>query len=416
MNADPNARSGAAAGDDRLARGLAALRNTDVPEGPSEEVLARTLAAIEAASGSRPIIPHSWRKPMFTILKYAAVIAVVAAGWFLVSSPLLVGAPVTFEEVAAKLQRAHTLAYTMTSRLGDSASPQTVRLLFKEPGRLRCETVPASGALVVSDTVAAKKLVLDPSTKTAFLLEGNLPGESRPGQPDLAASEVAGLRQLGQKKGEPVGEKEVGGVKAIGFRVVESPGFERVVWADPRTRLPVEIDISGPYGDKMFHGTIQDIQLDPELDDALFNFEPPKGYAVQKQALVPAGDKDDGSPETAITILLRAYAEKSGGTFPKRLDDWQAYGPALEPKPGEPRQTAAMRAANLVARVAALVFAMQGNYGYRPEGVKLGDADKVILWYRLPGKPTYRAVTGDLKLKDATEDQVPAPLKAPAKP
>jgi outer membrane lipoprotein-sorting protein len=352
---------------------------------------------------------------MYTVLKFTAAAMVAAASWFLVPSPLLVGAPVTFEEVAAKLQQAHTLAYTVTTRLGNDASPQTVRLLFKEPGRLRCESVPAGGALVVSDTVSAKKLVLDPFTKTALILEGNLPGESRPGQPDLAATEVAGLRQLGQKKGEPVGEKDLGAVKALGFRVMEGTGLEQVVWADPKTRLPVQIDISGKFGDKVLQSTIKDIQLDPELDDALFSLEPPKGYALQKQALA-TGDKDDGSPEMAITILLRAYAEKSGGSFPKRIDDWGALAEGLKPKPDEAVQATAMRTANLVARAAVLLYIGKDAYGYRAERVKLGDADKILFWYKPPGKPNFRVVYGDLHVKDATEDQLPAPLKAARKP
>jgi hypothetical protein len=72
-----------------------------------------------------------------------------------------------------------------------------------------------------------------------------------------------------------------------------------------------------------------------------------------------------------------------------------------------------MRTANLVARAAALLYVVKNTYGYRPEGVKLGDVDKVLFWFKPPGKATYRAVTGDLHVKDATEDQVPAPLKSP---
>jgi outer membrane lipoprotein-sorting protein len=415
MNSGLNPPADSDGGEDRLARALAALKRTPIPEGPSGDLLARSLAAVQAAD-SRPINVYSWKNRMFTCFKMAAAVLAAAGAWFLVPGPLLVGAPITFEEVASRLGKAHTLAYTMTTRIGDDASPQSVRLLFKEPGRLRCEAVPAGGVVVVSDTVAARKLILDPAAKLALVLEGNLPGEVRPGQPDLAAVEVEGLRQLGRKKGEPVGEKTLGGGKVIGFRVAEGSGLEQVVWADATTRLPVQVDITGPFGDKTLHSTIRDIQLDPDLDDALFRLEPPKGYTLQKQALAPVGDKDDGSPEAAIPILLRAYAEKSGGTFPKRLDNWRALAEAFKPGPDEPAQAAAMRTANLLARAGVLLYHCKDAHGYRPEGVKLGDADKVLFWYRPPGKTVYRALSGALTFKDATQEQVPVPLKPTDRP
>ncbi|MFO0890901.1 MAG: hypothetical protein U0790_17380 [Isosphaeraceae bacterium] len=416
MNRGMERSTGSDEGESRYQRALAALKATAVPEGPSEDLVARSLAAMETSATPRSNTTRHWRRIVFTASKYAAVFLAAAAGWFLAANPLLRGAPVSFEEVAAKLRQAHTLAYTMTTRHGDDTPAQSVRLFFKEPGRLRCESVPAGGAVVVSDTVAARKLVLDPAAKTALLFTGNLPGEVRPGQPDIAAAAVADLRQLGQKKGQPIGEKTLGTVKAVGFRVQEGGGYERVVWADPQTHLPIQVDFSGPFGDKTIRSTIDNIQLDPELEDALFSLESPAGYTLQKQELAGADDKDDGTPEAAIRILLRSYAEGASGAFPKRIDDWQALAQSLKGKPGEAVQATAMRTANLVARMAALLFVAKDAYGYRPDGVKLGDADKVVFWYRLPGKPNYRAVHGDLTIKDATEDQVPAPLKPAPKP
>jgi hypothetical protein len=44
------------------------------------------------------------------------------------------------------------------------------------------------------------------------------------------------------------------------------------------------------------------------------------------------------------------------------------------------------------------------DHGYKPEGVKLGDRDKIIFWYR-PEK--NRAVLGDLHIADVTAGQLP---------
>jgi hypothetical protein len=75
-----------------------------------------------------------------------------------------------------------------------------------------------------------------------------------------------------------------------------------------------------------------------------------------------------------------------------------------------------MRLVNLVSRVQVLLLESRKDYGYKPEGVKLGDADKILFWYKPKGKATYRALFGDLHAADVAADQLPAAAKAQAKP
>jgi len=353
---------------------------------------------------------------MFASLKVAATILIATVGFFLVRGPRLVGAPVTFEEVAQKIQNAHTLAYTWTMQVSDQDKPQAGRFRLKGPGRLRIDTDPPGGLLAIMDTEAAKKLILDPAKKSALLLEGRLPGEPKADDLDIAANIVADLRRLAEKKAGSVGEKLIGTIKAQGFRTVDTPGYEMTVWVDPTTRLPVQVDMTGPFGDKTFHDTLTDIQLDPALDDSLFSLDIPQGYTLQKQSLAVPNDKDSGTPEAAMTILLRAYAETSSGTFPKRADDWSGYGEALsKTKPEEKSMAAAICAASLTGRAAAFLFVLKEDYGYKPEGIKLGDAEKILFWYKPKDKETYRAIFGDLRAADVTADKIPAVEKPKSK-
>jgi hypothetical protein len=57
-------------------------------------------------------------------------------------------------------------------------------------------------------------------------------------------------------------------------------------------------------------------------------------------------------------------------------------------------------------RVAGLLRSKK-EHGYKPEGVKLGDRDKIIFWYRPDKADKYRAVYGDLHVADVTADQLP---------
>jgi outer membrane lipoprotein-sorting protein len=420
MSMGANFTPGSPGDDDLLARATAALQRTPMVDGPSTQALDQTLAALDAAASSSQTRFAFRRKTMFALLKMAAAVLVAAGSLFYLGGPYLVGAPVAFEAVAQKLQNAHTLSYVMTMEFPDAkaAVPMTMRHLFKEPGLVRSETLPAGGPIMIFDQKADKTLAIDPAAKTAVLLEGRLPGANR-GDKELAISEAQYLRSLTQKKGEPIGEKAFGKVQAQGFRVKDDAHFlfELIIWVDPQAQLPVQVEITGKAGDTPFHSTIRDFELDPKLDDSLFSQEAPQGYAFSRLTLSDPNDKDDGSPEAAVGKLLRGFAEKSAGTFPQRLDDWAAYD-RLTPKGTykSPTDPALIRNVWTTGRVQMFLLERKGDYGYKADGVKLGDANKILFWYKPKDKQTYRALFGDLHAADVTADQLPAAEKPQAKP
>ena len=329
MSMRANPTPGSSGEDDLLAPALAVLQRMPMADGPSAQVLDRTLAALDAAASADKAPFAFRRKMMFTLLKLAAAVLVAIGGLFYLGGPYLVGAAVSFEEVAQKLHDAHAFSYVMTMEFPDAKSAITIRQLFKEPGLLRSEplpggAVPAGGPIMIMDQKAGRMLAIDPAAKSVVVFEGRLPGP-RHEDKDLAISEAQYLRNLVQKKGESLGEKAFGQIKAQGFRVNDDNGYATTIWVNPRTRLPVQVEINGKAGDKPFHSMMRDFELDPKLDDSLFSLEPPPGYALSKVSLTEPNDKDDGSPEAAVAKLLRGFAEKSAGVFPKRLDDWSGY-------------------------------------------------------------------------------------------
>ena len=406
--------------DDILERTLAALKRTPLVEGPSAQTMDRTLAALDAASSSSKTLFALRRKMMFTLLKVAAAVLVATGGLFYLGGTYLIGASMAFEEVAQKLHDAHTFSYVMTMEFPNAKTIITVRQLFKEPGLVRSETlpggaVPANGPIMILDSKAGKTLAIDPAAKSAVVFEGMLPGPRH--EQDLATSEVQHLRNLVQKKGEPLGAKTFGKVQTQGFRVKDDTGYETTIWVNPQTRLPVQVEVTGKAGDTPFHSTIRDFELDPKLDDSLFSLEPPPGYTSSKLGLNEPNDKDDGSPEAAVAKLLRDFAKNSAGAFPKRLDDWSTYD-RTTPKGTykSAADPALIRAVTIVVRVQIFLLERNGDYGYRGDGVKLGDADKIIFWYKPKDKQTYRALFGDLHAADVTADQLPVAAKLQSRP
>ena len=88
---------------------------------------------------------------------------------------------------------------------------------------------------------------------------------------------------------------------------------------------------------KDFRTTASDFQIDPKIDDALFSTDPPPGYAIRKGAsdTLAMDDKTFLNPEKAAEGLLREFAKKSGGAFPKKLDDLDEFS-EMFPKKEKP--------------------------------------------------------------------------------
>lgn len=396
--------------DDPLFRAVAAFRRAPVPDGPSEQTVAQTLAVLRAADQTR--LNHSrWRKTMFKTLRIAALVLAAAAGLiYLAVAPRATARP-AFAEVTQKLRDAHTLAYRVTVESPDLKQPMRMRASVKEPGRLRTEF--DGGLITVVDGIQGKQLILDPATKTALVVEGK--GAKPSPQSGAGVGLVEHLRQLTDKDARPLGEQSKGGVPMQGY-VVKMYGQDTTIWIDPKTRLPLRMESTLRVDGKETRTTVTDFQIDPVLDDALFRTEPPAGYAIRKAEsdLLGMDDKTFTDPEQATVALLRIVAEKTGGTFPKRLDVLDELDQLFPKKTrkGELPDSETLRVLQVVTRFMMATRPLKEGFGYKSDGIKLGDAGKILFWYRPPGAVNYRAIYGDLHVGDVTAEELPEKPKS----
>ena len=93
-------------------------------------------------------------------------------------------------------------------------------------------------------------------------------------------------------------------------------------------------------------------------------------------------DKDNDTLEMAVAKLLRTYAEKFRRHLPGpgRLDDWSSYDKQFQ-KIGIKGATdpEMIRLVNLVVRIQIFLLERKGDYEYKADAMKLGDADKILL-------------------------------------
>jgi hypothetical protein len=259
----------------------------------------------------------------------------------------------------------------------------------------------------IMDGRQGKQLILDTAGKSALLLEGK--PDAPPGAAG-GAGMIENLRKLTEGDAKPVPDKMIGDIRARGY-LVKMLGTELTIWVDPATRLPLRMESADRLQGKEIRSVITDFQIDLPVDDALFRLEPPAGYAVRKEEskIIGMDEKTFLNPENAAADILRIFAEKNGGAFPKRLDDPEEFQKIMpkEAKKAAIPDSETFRLIQAMTRFMMVTRSLKDGFGYRPEGVKLGDADKILFWFRPDGGTAYRALYGDLHGADVTADKLP---------
>jgi outer membrane lipoprotein-sorting protein len=288
---------------------------------------------------------------MRAIMKLAAVAAVAFA---LVAGLLFTrgGPGLAFAQVAAQIAAARTMTMDVTTAQ-PGQPPVTVKAMFREPGQWRFEH---GDTVAVADAAKGVSVTFDRKQKVALIL--HMPsGPAATSRPGAEGDWLATLKRITKVGGKPVGQKEIDGVKASGFEVVD--GAQRyVVWANPADGAPVRVElITSGVAVGMPAVTMDHIKLDVPLADQLFNTTVPAGYTAQEATLnVP----NRPPAEQDLIDLLRAYAKHNNG-----------------------------------------------NYGYAGETTTLRDAAKPLFWYRPQGAAKDRVIYGDLHTGEADPADLP---------
>ena len=386
---------------DLLARAEAALREAPGDEGPSTESLARTVAALRAAESAPPVVAPRPSRVMLRYARIAAAITVAATAVFGVSEWGRLRPTAVFAQMAQKLHDAQTLVYRLRIDMPEIQQSQIEKVFSK--GRDRWRTESETGLVVIFDRNQGKILTLDPKSKTAKItgLKGGKPANPADGDED---DFMQVLRNLTKAEAQPAGSKEVAGRQAKGFRA-KLGKFAAVIWVDARADEPLAVELSTAHGVKL---TLSDFELNRPLDDNLFSVEAPEGYQVENARLY-------ANPEEALARWLRAYVEASDKAFPPHLDDWVAFAKRLheareksgnQPQADEFSPEEMQQVADS-AIVGGYFMVLKQGYVYQPEGAKLGDAKRMLFWYRPSETEKYRALYADLHWSDVAADQLP---------
>lgn len=332
------------------------------------------------------------------------------------------GASITWADVQQHLRKVRTMTFKMTMEmegLPKNMSNMSMKMLLKEPGLIRTEITmgPAKNSIksiTIMDIKQSKMISLveskEPKLKKAIIFDlREMPEEIRKKQEDQDF--LAEMKKMIEESETELGEKQINGRTVKGYRV-EKGKLVITIWADAKTGRPVEMNMA------MFQGgtkiTMSDFKFDVKLDKSLFSLDVPKGYTIEKKQL-------DLKPASAADVakMLRVWVTIRGGTFPNGLtfgnfmkdmkDIKSAKKKDLElefKKGGEQKLGQSITKA-------MMLFAQHSEAYYAGKGVKLGEADKAVFWYKPKNSKTYKVIYGDLSIKDVAEKDLPQKQATP---
>ncbi|MBN1943800.1 MAG: hypothetical protein JW849_10955 [Phycisphaerae bacterium] len=370
--------------------------------------------------------PPAPQERKFRIMQRRIIQLAVAAGIVIaVGAAILMmtvgkGPSIAFADVQKHVRDAYTMSCLLHIDMKDPAgNPQTMtmKMFNKEPGLMRQEFVKSTmpgvvGTYTITDTQKGKVISFVPKQKMAVVMDfGGFPPEL---MEDQNKNPLDNFKKMIEGSETPLGEKIIDGQKTMGFDVVQD-GMHMKIWADAETAIPVRMEMDMPFLNNA-QIAMSEFRFDESLEDSLFRQDIPKDYKVQKMdmSLKDLSEKDllDG---------LKMLADINDGVFPESVFTMQGYLKVTQKLAKKAAQKAAEdmvkdhpeKMGDAIAAdmqsltkkmMRAMMFAMTqkkaGQFEYFGEGVKLGDAGKVIVLYRPAEAGNLRMIFGDLSVKD----------------
>jgi outer membrane lipoprotein-sorting protein len=395
-------------------------------------------ASQKASASTSPLTARRiiMKSPLKELAAAAVIIVTVVTAYYAIGR-IDITTPV-FGDVIEQIQKARSVTYKHTFFPGESWESTTTEMII-ESGIMRSER--PNGDIVISDPGIGKSLHLMPNSKRAILTQrASKPGEKRP------FNYFVWISTVHEDGYEFTGQKDVNGKMTNVF----TASFDKTsVWVDPDTNLPVRVEtiirpnpivvpeiyvtlkdfggeddaarsmtVSRLRDSNRIRSELKTVMSDfvwnEELDESLFNLEPPEEYTVEERQFDTNKTRRD-----SLFQALAFWAEMSDGMFPLEIDDLSdpnMIRPMLMEKfdkDGDPAEELDQALKQLDIMLKGLTFTqfirrkVDRDWHYAGDGVKLGDAEKAIFWFRSNDPEIYRVLYGDLSFKKVAPENLP---------
>ncbi len=394
--------------DGPLESAVWAVLSVPVPADAIERVQHNARVAAATRAAPPPTVTRSnflTRRMLMKTLLASSGVAIVAVAALFLSTEFSSNSQ-AYAEVLKQIKAARTLTYTNYVYVETQAEPIKTKEYCAADGRRRSE----HGSLTtIFDDHSMIRLTLIGDTKTAMVIP---PSKDQASLPSYTQRDwIESLSKLSDKPDKELGEKQLDGRTVIGFEASHGP-TKFTLWLDAQSKQVVRIELDHPriQGMPVLKSAMTDFRFDEPLDEALFSLEVPAGYKVMELNPVVMEQLLDG--ELNIVEALRGYTKKADGKFPTSLTDWGDWAELFSKDSTDgklsPETTKVM--GHLGAILPFLTGLSQDDYAYLGDGKTTEEATAIIFWYKNKAG-VYRAIFGDLSVKDVTKEQLPAPAQ-----
>ena len=389
--------------NDVLERATDALRNVEISEGPAREDVENLLQKLPRPARATTVLRprqtrriRKYRKPSLVAL---LLVIGCGVGWF-----LLVDKRVAFADVLQQIRESQTISFRSTVQAEGfpvtvtrqtMAAPRYVRLQMQMGGN--------AGAISIFDHEKSAGIVLMPATKQALKMTS---ADNFPKQAASIGAFMTWLKTAPDHADKDLGPRKIDGKATFGFRVgQESQQWD--IWVEQESNLPLRMETTMDMLGKRVKIVVDEFTFDPKLNLSLFSLTPPPGYTMLDEVEVREPSEED------VVAFLRHLIDLNDGEFPPDLDmatiiklgtkEQKIKRGKKEPKEPNEAMKAQLREAHVFTR--AILFFKFKQVKYTGRGVKLGDAEKIVAWWTPAGKETFRAMHGDLSIRDGDGKQ-----------
>lgn len=347
--------------------------------------------------GARPVWSNIMKNRMTQLTSAAAILIVALAGMhFLIGK----GVTVTFAKAVEPILNAATISYDFI--VGDETDGVVLHDIVTED-RIR-RTM--DGAIMIVDLDKLTMIRLDTKRKEAAYLDVKGPlGRGMLGF-NRFVRQLRGLLEDPDFEPEDLGEKDIDGQKAIGFRA-DGDGGGIVIWADARTAKPIRVELGLAHQGFI----IKNFEFDFPLDVSMVSMDVPQGYTLKETDM----DLSNVTEQDFIAGLKVWVEVLNDGQFPDELSpkaymqnipnlEVQVEALNLPEEEGEKLGTQYIKSMMFMN-----LFMVQGHTEptYVGKGATFGDHDTAVFWYKPKDSDNYRVIYADLSVKEVTPDQLP---------
>ena len=389
------------------------LKNLNVPAdaGMDERILGDAVTRMEELKKTTPAFtkPMIWRiimKNRRTQIAAAAVIVISALIGIHYLGGSIGGTSVAWADVMEQMStfRPYTCKYIVEVEGMPTQTKRLMRLSLTQRREIRSD-----GTILVFDLAIPKCLTLIPEKKHAIERIYDMEPRTDPDLLKLVKSMES--RASGEGAVQEIGVQKIEGHTAKGFRSAGKHN-DITVWAEVETKLPVRVEIIHVgQGTKII---MSEFTFDVELDEALFSTTAPDGYTVEK---IDEKIENRKLNETDLIEGLRAIATLLDGRFPPGIEpremqrvlrEYIKQNSLSESEIKEQLTSVVEKWRNAHSYINLLKRENEiSDFHYNAEGVKLGDADKPLVWWLPKDSETYHVIYGDLNVKDVEPENLP---------